>query len=87
MRSIRLAYLWIGLLVAAANDQAVVLGAEDGLGSPCGAGGLAHKITNNGIAVAGLTAVRQNRCRGLLSPSSVAPIRSLISASCFVGSQ
>src|ERR1700757_5080865 len=45
------------LLVAAAKDQALVLGAEDGLGSPCGVGGLAQKITNDGIAVAGLTAL------------------------------
>ena len=43
-------------LVAAANDQALVLGAEDGLGSPCGVGGLAQKVTNDGVAVAGLTA-------------------------------
>ena len=46
------------LLVAAANDQALVLGAEDGLGSPSGVGGLAQKITNDGIAVAGLAALR-----------------------------
>ena len=45
------------LLVAAANDQALILGAEDSLGSPCGVGGLAQKITNDGIAVAGLTAL------------------------------
>src|SRR5262249_40693145 len=45
------------LLVAAANDQALVLGAEDGLGSPCGVGSLAQKIANDGIAVAGLTAL------------------------------
>ena len=45
------------LLVTAANDQALILGAEDGLGSPCGVGGLAQKITNDGIAVAGLTAL------------------------------
>lgn len=37
------------LLVAAANDQALALGAADGLGSPWGFGGLAQKITNDGI--------------------------------------
>jgi len=47
----------IVLLWPLTNDQALVLGAQDGLGSPCGVGGLAQKAANDGIAVPGLTAL------------------------------